>query len=567
MIRLLYLTHRWVGVALALFMLLWFASGLIIAYSGSVITTPEQRLAHAQTLHPDPSWLSLGEAIGLNADARQAGRHNGEKTRAGGDSGDPNPDMSNDDEIVDGRLARVDSEPVWRIEEASGERFAISAIDGAVQSYSVESAKRIAERWFAAEATPGKAPPTVSYIDTFDAATSLRNYQRYKPFHRFAAEDGLGTEVIVSAKTGEVLQVATVWERDLYYAGNFVHLFRPLDLLHAGDLRRNTLLWAGLFAFTAGLSGMIIGWLRWKPGFFGKPTYSKGRTQPYREFYLRYHFWAGLIGGTFAVLWAFSGALSTNPLQIFSEATASSEELGRFRGGAWPLVITSRTPEISPDIRDVVVELGWSHLGDQAQLLAFKRNGSRDVQNTNSAAMGLDKKTLLAAAQRLAGDESIAGEALLTDYDSYYYPNRRQGSLEKPLPILRVDFADAGRTSIYINPEDGRLITKMDTSRRAYRWLYTALHHWDFGWLHHRPLWFAWMTTWIAFGLALSISSVVLGWRRLRRTIRVHVPAPQMGEEASPVRGLTLKGAVLGLPSVLRLSRREARIMDLRTRQ
>ncbi len=536
MIRFLYLTHRWIGVGLAVFMLLWFSSGLIIAYSGSVITTPEQRLAHSHPLHPDPGWLSLGEAIALSADARQA-RHQGDKKVSIDAETDREHSAIEENEIVDGRLARIDSDPVWRIEEASGERFALSALNGDIQSYPVESAKRIAERWFAAEATPGKAPPTVSYIDTFDAATSLRNYQRYKPFHRFAADDGLGTEVIVSAKTGEVLQVATGWERGLYYAGNFVHLFRPLDLLGAGELRRNTLLWAGLFAFVAGVSGMIIGWLRWKPGFFGKPTYSKGRTQPYREFFLRYHFWAGLIGGTFAVLWAFSGALSTNPMQIFSEPTASFEELARFRGGAWPLVITARMPKLSPEISDVAVELGWSHIGDRAQLLAFSRNGYKAVQNNDSADMGLDVKTLLAGAQRLAADKTIAGEALLMNYDSYYYPNRRQGPLEKPLPILRVDFADAGRTSLYINPEDGRLITKMDTSRRAYRWLYTALHHWDFGWLRERPLWFAWMTTWIAFGLALSISSVVLGWRRLRRTVRL--PAPKTVEELSPVQGLT----------------------------
>ncbi len=566
MVRLLYLTHRWVGVALALFMLLWFSSGLIIAYSGSMVTTPEQRLSHAQPLNPQSGWLSLGGALALSEDTRLADRQSNAISAGHARGLHHGRSADSKRQIVDGRLARVDSDPVWRIEDSSGERVAISAIDGDIESFPVESAKRIAEHWLAVEATPDKAPPNVSYIDTFDAASALRNYQKYKPFHRFAVDDGLGTELIVSAKTGEVLQVASGFERALYYAGNFVHLFRPLDLLNAGELRRNTLLWTGLFAFVAGLTGMIIGWLRWKPGFFGKPTYSKGRTQPYREFYLRYHFWAGLIGGTFAVLWAFSGSLSTNPFQIFSQATASDEELARFRGAKLPPIMLTWKPEASLGIDETVAELGWSRVGDKALLLAYRRDGQRLAQNVADSGTQFDDSVLIAAVRRLAGDTQIAAQELLKDYDNYYYPNRRQGRTEKPLPVLRVDLADAAHTSVYIDPKDGRLITKIDTSRRVYRWLYTALHHWDFGWLHERPVWTIWMTIWIAFGLVLSVSSVVLGWRRLRRTIRVNVPAPQIGEAASPARGLTLAGTFSSLPSVLRLGWIRAGIMDLRTR-
>jgi len=545
MIRLLYLTHRWVGVALALFMLLWFSSGLIIANSGSVITTPEQRLAYRQTLNPQAGWLSLGEALELSAEARAQSPHDTlhhdtlksvEHLHRKGNG------VSAENAIVDARLLRVDDEPIWRIEDQSGRLFSISALDGGLREFSAGNSEHIARQWLASRALPGGTLPAVIYLDTFDAATSLRNYQSSRPFHRVAVDDGQGTELIVAAKTGEVLQAATRFERSLYYAGNFVHLFRPLDLLNAGELRRNTLLWAGLFAFVAGLSGMIIGWLRWKPGFFGKPTYSKGRTQPYREFYMHYHFWAGLIGGTFAVLWAFSGSLSTNPFQVFSQATASDEELARFRGGELPSIIKTWKPEASRDIDDNVVELGWSRVGDEALLLAYTRDGQRVAQNVTETGSRFNDDVLLAAVQRLAGETKIASQELLKDYDNYYYPNRRQGRAERPLPVLRVDLTDASYTSIYIDPQDGRLLTKMDTSRRAYRWLYTALHHWDFGWLHQRPLWTIWMTTWILFGLVLSVSSVVLGWRRLRRTFRVKVWAPETSEEAASVRGLTPAG-------------------------
>jgi hypothetical protein len=134
------------------------------------------------------------------------------------------------------------------------------------------------------------------------------------------------------------------------------------------------------------------------------------------------------------------------------------------------------------------------------------------------ASSGFGEDAALAAVRRLAGQTQIATHELLRDYDDYYYPNRRQTAAEKPLPVLRVDLADAGHTSVYVDPVDGRLLAKFDTSRRAYRWLYTAVHHWDFGVFQQRWLWNFWMAVWIAFGLTLSASAVVLGWRRLRRT-------------------------------------------------
>ncbi|MBY6244209.1 hypothetical protein K3F48_24000, partial [Methylosinus sp. Sm6] len=63
------------------------------------------------------------------------------------------------------------------------------------------------------------------------------------------------------------------------------------------------------------------------------------------------------------------------------------------------------------------------------------------------------------------------------------------------------------------------LLAKIDASRRVYRWLYSAVHHWDFGLFRNQWLWNGWMALWVFFGLALSTTAVVLAWRRLRRSI------------------------------------------------
>ena len=56
---LLYQVHRWVGVALGLFMFFWFFTGLVIMYSTQTTQNRSQQLAHAETLAPEVGWLSL----------------------------------------------------------------------------------------------------------------------------------------------------------------------------------------------------------------------------------------------------------------------------------------------------------------------------------------------------------------------------------------------------------------------------------------------------------------------------------------------------------------------------
>jgi uncharacterized iron-regulated membrane protein len=511
-IRLLYKVHRWGGVALALFMTIWIVSGLVIVYASGTMPSRAQKLAHAETLSPEAGWLSLGEAWQRSADARKS-----------------NGDAS----IADARLLRIAGEPHWLVEDDRGRRYAVSAIDGHLQSFSGQQAQRIAQQWLSSESA---APlPAVSYVETIDSTSSLRNYTDLKPFHRVAVDDGAGTELLISATSGEVLQAASRVDRGLYLVGNWIHFFRPLDAIGAGEYRRDVLIWAVAVAVVATVTGLVIGWLRWKPGYFGKPTYPRGRTQPYRTFWLRWHFWTGLIGGTLALLWTVSGYLVNNPWQWFSAATATRQELVRYQGAELPGVVKLWQPAALASGVDAV-ELSWRRLGDRAVLLAYTRDGRRLPQAIDGAATTFDEATLLAAAQRLGGKAQISAQALQQNYDNYYYPTHRQGALEKPLPVLRVELSDAGHTHLYLDPQDGRLLLKQDASRRAYRWLFSALHNWDIGVLYARPLWDAWMLTWIGFSVVLSVSSVVLGWRRLRRTFalrKAEEEAPQSGKLAT----------------------------------
>lgn len=509
--RLLFLIHRWVGVGLALLMSLWFFSGLVILYSVQLNQNRAQQLAHAELLQPEDGWLSLGEAWQ---------RSGAERKPESKPDAKPIPAT-----LTEARLVRRAGQPQWLVDDSAGRRFAISASHGTLLATSAATAAQIAAHWVngadSAQATP------VRFVETVERPMIVRNQDGLRPFHRFAVDDGLGSELYISARSGDVVHASTRVERGFYWAGNWLHLFRFLDLTSAGEARGEILMWSVIAAFVACLTGLVIGWLRWRPGVFGKATYGEGRVHPYRQFWFRWHFWAGLVGGTFALLWALSGFFNGNTWKLFTPATPSHGELARFYGSGLPATMRDWKPEPLGEQASQVVELSWRRLGNEAVLLAYTRNGQRQALTTAlpkfnkfSQFSQFSDGALSYAARRMAGASLPTTQQLLTEYDGYYYPRQGRGTMDRPLPVMRIEIDDAAGTCFYIDPADGRLLLRQDQSRRAYRWLFNALHYWDIGWLHVRPLWDAWMLAWIGFGLVLSVSSLVLGWRRLTLSFR-----------------------------------------------
>jgi uncharacterized iron-regulated membrane protein len=104
-------------------------------------------------------------------------------------------------------------------------------------------------------------------------------------------------------------------------------------------------------------------------------------------------------------------------------------------------------------------------------------------------------------------------------------------TIVKPHDDYRVaspDVADApvyrsvcGDAWYHIDGASGANMEKLDARRRAYRWLYQALHTLDLPALMARPhLRTAVIVVLCAFGIALSITGIVIGWRRLQIQFR-----------------------------------------------
>jgi hypothetical protein len=73
-----------------------------------------------------------------------------------------------------------------------------------------------------------------------------------------------------------------------------------------------------------------------------------------------------------------------------------------------------------------------------------------------------------------------------------------------------------------IDSADGSVLQRLDPSRRAYRWFYSALHTFDFPvLLAHPRLRDVLIVGLCTLGLVFSITGIVIGWRRLRLFLTV----------------------------------------------
>jgi hypothetical protein len=72
---------------------------------------------------------------------------------------------------------------------------------------------------------------------------------------------------------------------------------------------------------------------------------------------------------------------------------------------------------------------------------------------------------------------------------------------------------------VYVDGVTGKLLVVMDTSRRAYAWIYYALHTFKFPvLLAHTTIRATVELLLLLLGLTFSCTGVVLGFQRLRRT-------------------------------------------------
>ncbi len=487
--RYLYLWHRWLGIVLCLFMAAWFFSGMVMLYVGYPKLTPEEHLAHLPELPQHHCCISMGAA--LAASERNAAP-------------------------LAVRLSSVAGSPRYLLDYAEGTNLAVDARSGRLVTGVDTDAALASARQYADDA--GVIYRGLVHADSWTQTSAL---DKERPLHRVQLEDEAATLLYISSQTGAVVRDATHVERVWNWLGAWLHWIYPI---RDHPWWAQIVIYLSLAATVMALLGQMIGLLRWR---FSTP-YRLGSRSPYPGGFARWHHIGGLLFGTLLIAWVFSGLISMNPWALFSNASQLSTE--HYRAG---LLGPESDPEPVADTLSrfrqagfSVHELHWQVVGGTVYRVAYDSMGESRVLARGSAAqvlMQIPVQSLQAAVSAMGPDHAVEFQ-LLESYDAYHYPRAEQsmyGNQRKRLPLLRARFDDAVSSWVHVDPYSGALLQQLDQRRRASRWLFNLLHSWDWLPLLERPLLREGLIIGGSLGgLIISLSGVVLGWRRLRKKRR-----------------------------------------------
>ena len=468
--RALILLHRWLGVAFCLLFAMWFASGIVMHFVPFPALTETERAAGLAVL--DVRGLTHGPS-----DALAASR------------------------IKDATRVRLLQRPDGLVYLASGPSgtaalHAANLADAAVRepALALAIATNYAQRRgfdFAGAAVAGLTP--------YDQWTVAGSFDCYRPLYRVALNDGPGTELYVSSMTGEVVLTTTRWQRGWNYFGSVAHWIYPTMLRSHPLVWSSLLWWLSFLALVGATAGAVVGTL--KMGAEGPRLAS-----PYSGVQA-WHHWLGVCCMVFVLTWIFSGWLSMDDGRLFSTGASTDAEMASIAGAPdWNALPQDEIRHISSRASEVE----WFAFGGRIYRRESDGPGEQRLLRAGSDQVEtefLQPAEVDAAVRRLArGCDS----AVVIGTGDHY----AAAAIAPAAPVFRVVCGDVW---FHIDGANGALLEKLDSSRRAYRWLYGALHTLNFPVLTARPILRAFIIVLLCgCGFAFSLTGVVIAWRRLR---------------------------------------------------
>ena len=511
--RILVYTHRWLGIAGCLLFVVWFVSGVVMMYARMPRLTAEERLMR---LPP----LDLTAARVSPADAGQRLEFAPERLRIG----------------------MLGDRPVYRF--AGGSRWTTVLADTGehLDGLTADEAMALARRFMPEHASTIRYDSHLPDSDQWTLLTSVRNLM---PMHRIALGDGDSTYLYISDTTGEAVMKSTGSERRWAYLGAIPHWLYFTPIRSRPVFWDQLIVWLSIAGCIMCLSGLAWGVWRYSP--FSRYRLKGVRSHSPYAGLMWWHHYAGLVFGAITFTWIFSGLLSMTPLDWAPSTSPTREQREAVSGGALRLdlitlprvseaVAIMRSSSLAPRELEVVQFQGepfvLAHRAPAADQAAHWKNTDigaflaphlslehRLVSLTDpepAAFTRLDDQALLDAARAAMPGSAIEDATWLDEYDAYYY-NRFNA---RPLPVLRVKYDDPLRTWLYLDPQSGLILQRLEPRSRLNRWLYNGLHSLDFPFLYRRPLWDIVVIVLSIGGTVLSATTLVAAWHRLKRHAR-----------------------------------------------
>jgi hypothetical protein len=512
--KLVILSHRYLGIAIGLLVMMWFATGITMMYAGGMPRlTPELRVERLPETDLSRVQLSVAEA------AERAGV-------------DPFGTRALLLSVLDRPVYRFPGRDTITVFADTGELF---------EGLDVGGSRRVASRFLD---IPADRVHFVRTLDEVDQWTLVQS--RQLPLHKFRVDDEAGTELYVEPATGEVAMLTTRRSRALAWVSTIPHF------LYFTSLRLNQPVWYRIVVWTSALACALalLGLILSVTQFRRTRPFRLARAIPYSG-PMRWHYVTGAVFGVATFTFAFSGLLSMEPF-AWTNSTSIQVPRAALTGGPVDLTQFARMEPASwaPVLAGrAVKEVEFLRIQDQPYFAVRHAGPSReeakrerlhqpyyvtgraesnrllvqaDTMSVRTAPFTTD--SLVTRLEAAIPDARVVESAWLTDYDSYYYSRARQ----TPLPVVRVKFDDPAETWVYIDPETSQVLSEVSRLSRVERWLYNGLHSLDFAFLYaHRPAWDVVMIALCLGGFATSGLGLFLGLRRTRRAAR------RLAEQAS----------------------------------
>jgi len=485
--RTLIFIHRWLGVVLCLFFLLWFPSGFVMMYWDYPSIKPADRLAHLAPIDPASIKVSVADAA-AKADIEASGAL---------------------------RLTTFAGRPIYRF-GGRGDLSIVYADTGDEQlEVTQDDVAKIAQMWSGQSVKTAR----VEAVERSDQWTLQNRVGDLQPLWKFSWPDG--QQLYVSQANGEVIQHTTTASRVGAYFGAIPHWLYFTPLRRNGPMWSKVVIWSSGVATVAALLGLIVAVWMFSPS---KRYRREGAPAsfPYRG-WKRWHAIIGLVGGIGAVTWALSGMLSMEPFPQREDgndiAGRAQRVLQQLRGRPQFDKFAAKDPRAAlAQLRGLrVKELEWvSIAGEPAYFATIGAGDTRIVPVAGSPVASLDVTALVDIVGDALKTVAPARVGIVSQYDRYYLDRHRIA----PLPVVAVELDDPGHSRFYLDPKSARVVGGYSASNFLDRWLYHGLHSMNFPWLYnYRPAWDVVVIAFMIGGTALSITSLVLAWQVLGRKL------------------------------------------------
>jgi hypothetical protein len=484
-------------------LVVWFASGIVMMYAGGMPQIdPQLRLDRLPAIDFSRVRLTPAEAA----------------ARAGLESVVPT-------------LLMVQERPAYRFQQMR--TAMVFADDGSLLEPLRRSDAAVVAQQFA-----GVSADLIQFVRQVDAVDQWTlNAGRDLPLFKFRIADGHGTELYVAPRSAEVVQATTTGTRALAWIGTIPHWIYFTALRTNQPLWYRIVVWLSAFACVLAVLGLVLAFTQFRKS----NPFRLAASIPYRG-WMRWHYISGALFGVFALTWAFSGLMSMEPWE-WTNAEGLALDRDALTGGRVEIASYGSLDGVglaALAAPRLIKEIGFLRIqGDHYYTLRTTESagaaatkaerlhqpyvvGGRGEQGTLLVRAGdlqwrkapFSTVSIVERLQAAVPEEHIIGQAMLEQYDSYYYSRSQQTAL----PVLRIKFDDPMRTWIYVDPRTSSIVAQVHKYSRIERWLYNGLHSLDFAfWYSRRPLWDIGLILLLLGGLTSSGIGLYLGIRRLVR--------------------------------------------------